>query len=140
MEIKFGENTYTIKYGYKPTLKSQLLSRFASVMTTMENEGIEGIEKALSFLPEAVLVGLQTNHANEFGYDLDTKKGYEEQLKKVDELLSVEIDNGTVDCYDIIKMVNQELIENGFFGAMLKKLMTENQAKSQNQSTKSKKS
>lgn len=123
MKLKIGEKELNVKFGYEATLKTRLLSRMAKMAVEMQNaeDDLEKIEDMLLFIPEALVIGLQKEHSDEFGFNLDTKEGYEEKKNKVFELVSELVDSGEVDCFDLYTDIEQELTKNGFLKKMFKK-------------------
>lgn len=88
MKVKLGNSEYSIKFGFKPTLKSHLI-KDVSESVSEQDGSLESVEKLLlETLPKMLLVGLQVNHKDEFGYDYDTNEKYDEQFNKVLNLLS----------------------------------------------------
>ena len=125
MKLKIGEKELNVKFGYEATLKTRLLSRMAKMAVEMQNaEGsLEKIEDMLLFIPEALVIGLQKEHSDEFGFDLDTKEGYEEKKNKVFELVSELVDSGEVVCLELFTDIEQELTKNGFLKKMFEKVV-----------------
>lgn len=120
MKLKIGENEYSIKFGYKPTLKERLISRIVRISRTSgedENERMEKIEDLLLFIPEILLIGLQVHH-EDFRYDYDTKEGKEERLNKAFDLID---EYSTQDGADLMQLFNdlQEEMRNDSFLASL---------------------
>lgn len=123
MKMKIGKNEYNIFFGYEPTLKARILSKMAKMSVDLENgaNDFEKIEDMLLFLPEVVLAGLQKYHSDEFGYDLDTKEGYEEQKAKVFSMVSEHFDSGKVDGTEFFYSLLNELTKSGFLKKMFEK-------------------
>lgn len=123
MTLKVGEKELNIKFGYEPTLKSRLLSRMAKMSVEMsEKDGdMEMIEDMLLFIPEVLLIGLQKEHKEEYGYNLDTREGYEEKKSKVFALVAELLDNDEVDAIDLFNELQEEMTKNGFLKKMFEK-------------------
>lgn len=123
MQFKVNKKTYSIFFAFEPTLKARILSRMAKMSVEISNaeNQLEKIEDMLLFLPEVILVGLQKHHADEFGYDLDTKEGFEEQKEKVFSLVSEYFDDGEVDCIDFFNKIQEEMMSEGFLKKTFKK-------------------
>lgn len=123
MKLKIGENEYSIKFGYKPTLKERLISRIVKMSKTDgadEIENMEKIEDLLLFLPEILLVGLQVHH-EDFRYDYDTKDGKEEQLNKAFDLID---EYSTQDGADLMQLFNdlqEEMKTDSFLASLFQK-------------------
>lgn len=123
MKIKIDKKEYNIFFAFEPTLKARILSRMAKIsaeLSKSENQ-LEKIEDMLLFLPEVVLVGLQKHHSEEFGYDLDTKEGFEEKKAKAFSLVSEYFDTGNVDCVDFFNKIQDEMTREGFLKKTFKK-------------------
>lgn len=123
MTLKVGEKELSVKFGYEPTLKSRLLSRMAKMSVEMyEKDGdMEMIEDMLLFIPEVLLIGLQKEHKEEYGYNLDTREGYEEQKVKAFALVAELLDNDEVDAIDLFNELQEEMTKNGFLKKMFEK-------------------
>lgn len=123
MQFKVNKKSYNIFFAFEPTLKSRILSRMAKMSVEISNaeNQLEKIEDMLLFLPEVILVGLQKRHADEFGYDLDTKEGFEEQKEKAFSLVSEYFDDGEVDCIDFFNKIQEEMMSEGFLKKTFKK-------------------
>ena len=119
MKVKLGNSEYSIKFGFKPTLKSHLIKDVSE--SVREQDGsLESVEKLLlETLPKMLLVGLQISHNDEFGYDYDTNEKYDEQFNKVLNLLSEKIDDGEIDCIELFNELENELESNSFLAKMM---------------------
>lgn len=119
MKVKLGNSEYSIKFGFKPTLKSHLI-KDVSESVSEQDGSLESVEKLLlETLPKMLLVGLQVNHKDEFGYDYDTNEKYDEQFNKVLNLLSEKIDDGEIDCIELFNELENELETNSFLAKMM---------------------
>nr|DAT74266.1 MAG TPA: tail assembly chaperone protein [Caudoviricetes sp.] len=119
MKVKLGNSEYSIKFGFKPTLKSHLI-KDVSESVSEQDGSLESVEKLLlETLPKMLLVGLQVNHKDEFGYDYDTNEKYDEQFNKVLNLLSEKIDDGEIDCIELFNELENELESNSFLSQMM---------------------
>lgn len=119
MKVKLGNSEYSIKFGFKPTLKSHLV-KDVSESVSEQDGSLESVEKLLlETLPKMLLVGLQVNHKDEFGYDYDTNEKYDEQFNKVLNLLSEKIDDGEIDCIELFNELENELESNSFLAKMM---------------------
>jgi hypothetical protein len=87
-----------------------------------EKDGnMEMIEDMLLFIPEVLLIGLQKEHKEEYGYNLDTREGYEEKKGKVFALVAELLDNDEVDAIDLFNELQEEMTKNGFLRKMFEK-------------------
>lgn len=119
MKVNLGNSEYSIKFGFKPTLKSHLI-KDVSESVSEQDGSLEFVEKLLlETLPKMLLVGLQVNHKDEFGYDYDTNEKYDEQFNKVLNLLSEKIDDGEIDCIELFNELENELESNSFLAKMM---------------------
>lgn len=119
MKVKLGNSEYSIKFGFKPTLKSHLI-KDVSESVNEQDGSLESVEKLLlETLPKMLLVGLQISHKDEFGYDYDTNEKYDEQFNKVLNLLSEKIDDGEIDCIELFNELENELESNSFLAKMM---------------------
>lgn len=119
MKVKLGNSEYSIKFGFKPTLKSHLI-KDVSESVSEQDGSLESAEKLLlETLPKMLLVGLQVNHKDEFGYDYDTNEKYDEQFNKALNLLSEKIDDGEIDCIELFNELENELESNSFLAKMM---------------------
>lgn len=119
MKVKLGNSEYSIKFGFKPTLKSHLI-KDVSESVSEQDGSLESVEKLLlETLPKMLLVGLQVNNKDEFGYDYDTNEKYDEQFNKVLNLLSEKIDDGEIDCIELFNELENELASNSFLAKMM---------------------
>lgn len=122
MQLNIQDKTYNIQYAYKPTLKSKLISKVAksqSKLNEMTDDELEGLEDFLLVIPEMILVGLQKNHSDEFGYNTDTNEGWNEQLDKVFNLMDVFFDNDG-DIKKLFEDLQEEMVTNGFLAKMFR--------------------
>lgn len=123
MKLKIGEEEYSIKFAYKPTLKEHIISKFVrfSDFSNKDDDGyFEKIESLLLFLPEAILVGLQVNHP-EFKYDCDTGKGKEEQLEKAFDLVEEYMDSEGADAMALFNQIQEALLQDSFLRSLFQK-------------------
>lgn len=119
MKVNLGNSEYSIKFGFKPILKSHLI-KDVSESVSEQDGSLESAEKLLlETLPKMLLVGLQVNHKDEFGYDYDTNEKYDEQFNKVLNLLSEKIDDGEIDCIELFNELENELESNSFLAKMM---------------------
>ena len=119
MKVNLGNSEYSIKFGFKPTLKSHII-KDVSESVSEQDGSLESVEKLLlETLPKMLLVGLQVNHKDEFGYDYDTNEKYDEQFNKVLNLLSEKIDDGEIDCIELFNELENELESNSFLAKMM---------------------
>lgn len=136
LNLKIGEKELSISFGYEATLKTRLLSKLARMTSTSDNENgdFEQIEDILLTIPEILLIGLQKHHSNEYGFNLDTKEGYEESLSKAFSLVAEYLDNEENDAFELFNQLQEEMTSNGFL-----KKMFEGEVKKQTQKTSNKK-
>ena len=117
MKLKVGEKEYQLKFGYKATLKSRILSRMAKIEEDGKNEGLESLEDLLVFIPDVLLVALQKFHNDEFGFDVETGEGKEEMLGKVFELVEDYVDQDG-DVSELYNSLTEELKSDSFLSKL----------------------
>lgn len=123
MKLKIGENEYTIKFGYKPTLKEHIISKFVKLANVHDTGGemdFEKVENLLLFIPEAVLAGLQVHH-KDFRYDYDTKEGKEEQLNKAFDLVEEYMSGEEADAIGFFNQLQEALLQDSFLRGLFQK-------------------
>lgn len=123
MKLKIGENEYSIKFGYKPTLKERIISKFVKFSNTHSTDGeldLEKVEDLLLFLPEVVLVGLQVHH-KEFRYDYDTGERKQEQLDKAFALVGEYMDGEEADAIRFFNQLQEALLQDSFLRSLFQK-------------------
>lgn len=123
MKLKIGENEYSIKFAYKPTLKERIVSKFVRYSREMgKGDGMdfEKIEDMLLFLPEALLVGLQVHH-KDFKYDCDTGEGREEKLDKAFALVEQYMDSEEADVTWFFGQLQEALLQDSFLRSLFQK-------------------
>lgn len=122
MKLKIGENEYSIKFAYKPTLKERIISKFVKfshISDAEEGTDLEKIEDLLLFLPEAVLVGLQVHH-EDFRYDCETGEGKKEKLDKAFSLVEQYMDSEGADIMTFFNMLQEALLQDSFLRSLFK--------------------
>jgi len=129
-KLKIKDKEYEIKFGYKPTLKANLISRMVKAGNDISqggenDENLLKIEEMLLLIPEIILVGLQKNHKDEFGYDCDTNEGKEEALDKVFGMMDDYFEGGEADILKLYNDLQNEMLNEGFLKSMFQKEMAE---------------
>lgn len=123
MKLKIGEREFNIKFGYKPTLKSRIISKLVQMSATAKTDGdadMEKIEDMLLFLPELLLVGLQVCH-EEFRYDYDTGEGRDKQLDKAFALTGEYMDSEDADIMVFFNQLQEALLQDSFLKGLFQK-------------------
>ena len=123
MKLKIGEREYNIKFGYKPTLKSRIISKLVRMSATVKRDGgadMEKMEDLLLFLPELLLAGLQVCH-EEFRYDYDTGEGREEQLDEAFALTGKYMDSENADVMTFFYQLQEALLQDSFLKGLFRK-------------------
>lgn len=123
MKLKIGENEYSIKFGYKPTLKERIISKVVKMSNTTGADGgtdLEKVEDLLLFLPELLLVGLQVHH-EDFRYNYDTKEEKEEKLDKAFELVEQYMDSENADVMAFFDQLQEALLQDSFLRGLFQK-------------------
>lgn len=128
MKITFNEKEYSIKFGYKATVKSGIIKKLAKAENEKDNaEGFESIESLLVILPELLVVGLQVHHADEFGYNLDNNEGYNEKVDKAFDVLDKWLEDKEHSFIDLYNELEQELINDSFLSSLFQRAIAEEQ-------------
>lgn len=127
MTLKAGKKEYQLKFGYKATLKSHILSRLAKMENAEDLESMEGVENLLIFLPDIFLIALQKFHREEFGFNYETGEGKDEKLDAVYDVMEEFFDGGG-DASELYNNLVEELKSDSF----LSKMFDEEKAKSKN--------
>lgn len=128
MKITFEEKEYTIKFGYKATVKSGIIKKLAKAESDKDNEdGFESIEGMLLVLPELLVVGLQVHHSDKFGYNIDTNEGYQEKVDKAFDVLDKWLENKDNSFIDLYNQLEQELIDDSFLSSLFQRAIAEEQ-------------
>lgn len=127
MKITINEKEYSIKFGYKATVKSGIIKKMAQAEA--EEDGLESIEKILLVIPEMLVVGLQVHHADEFGYNLDTNEGYDEKVDKAFDLIEKWLENKDNNVLDLYGELNNELVGDSFLSSLFQREKAEEQKK-----------
>lgn len=131
-KIKIGKKEYNIFFAMQPTVQSGIVGKLAKVEERQE-WGAENFGDFLATLTEILLVGLQKNYKDEFGYNYLTGEGKDEALSKAYELMDqLAEDEGEYDYTELFADLETELLENGFF----KKLFQKEQEKEEKKSKK----
>lgn len=123
MKLKIGEKEFNIKFGYKPTLKERIISKFVNFSNITDKDGntnLEKIEDLMLFLPELLLVGLQAHH-KDFRYDYDSGEGKSEQLDKTFELVEEYMDSEGADAMILFNQLQEVLLQDSFLKGLFHK-------------------
>ena len=137
MKITFNDKEYTIKFGYKATVKSGIIKKLAQAENEKDNEdGFDSIEGILLILPELLVVGLQVHHADEFGYNLDTNDGYTEQVDKAFDLIDKWLENKDNSFVDLYSGLENELVGDSFLSSLFQRAKAEEQKSTKKGATK----
>lgn len=118
-KIKLGKKEYKIYYAMQPTVQSNLLSKIAQV-EEKEEWGIDNIGELFTIVAEMLLIGLQKEHKDEFGFNYATGEGKDEVLTKAFDLLDDYSESEDANFFDLYHKLQDELLENGFFAKMFR--------------------
>jgi len=129
-KIKIGKKEYNIFFAMQPTVQSGIVGKLAK-LEGKEDWGVDNFGDFLALVTELLLVGLQKNHKDEFGYNYLTGEGKDEALSKAYDLMDeFSEDDSDYGFTDLFADLEKELLENGFF----KKLFREEQEKEEKKS------
>lgn len=119
--LKIGEKELQVKYAYEATVRTGLLPKLVKKGNN-ENGTIEDVEELLLFLPEFLLVGLQKFHSDEYGFEYESGKGKDEQVKKMFSLIEDYLDsNEEEDAISLYTALSEEMLQNGFLKKLFQK-------------------
>ena len=118
-KIKLGEKEYKIYFAMQPTLQSGLLPKIAAV-ESVEEWGLDNIDKLFDLIAEMLLIGLQKEHKDEFEFNYLTGEGKAEMISKVYSLLDDYSEGEDANFFDLYNSLNEELTENSFFAKMFR--------------------
>lgn len=139
MKITVNEKEYTLKFGYKATVKSGIIKKLANAENGKDNEdGFESIEGILLVLPELLAVGLQVHHSAEFGYNLDTNDGYNEAVDKAYDLIDTWLENKDNSFIGLYNAIENELLNDSFLSSLFQQAVAEEQNSTKKSTTKKK--
>lgn len=128
MKITFDGKEYSIKFGYKATVKSGIIKKIAKAESDKENQdGFESVEGILLLIPELLVVGLQVHHSDEFGYNIDTNEGYQEKVDKTFGLLDKWFDDKENTLTNLYNGLENELLNDSFLSSLFQSAKAEEQ-------------
>jgi len=119
MTLTINGRELNIKYGYEPTLATRTLSKLAKVQDSASDGSLESVENILMYLPELLLMGLQVNYKDEYGFDWHTGEGKEEQISKMYALIDEYCNQDNSDVAELFNKLVEEMISNGFLKSTL---------------------
>ena len=130
-KIKIGKKEYDIFFAMQPTVQSGIVGKLAEV-ESRKDWGAENFGDFLATATELLLVGLQKNHKDEFGYNYLTGEGKDEALAKAYDLMDqlAEDTDSDYDYTDLFADLSSELLENGFFKKLFQKEQEKEEKKS----------
>ena len=120
-KIKIGKKNYDIFFAMQPTVQSGVVGKLAEVESRKE-WGADNFGDFLATVTELLLVGLQKNYKDEYGFNYLTGEGKDEALAKAYDLMDqLAEDDGDYDYTDLYNDLQTELLENGFFKKLFQK-------------------
>lgn len=120
-KIKIGKKNYDIFFAMQPTAQSGIVGKLAEVESRKE-WGADNFGDFLATVTELLLVGLQKNYKDEYGYNYLTGEGKDEALAKAYDLMDqLAEDDSDYDYTDLYNDLQTELLENGFFKKLFQK-------------------
>ena len=121
-KIKIGKKNYDIFFAMQPTVQSGIVGKLAEVEGRKE-WGAENFGDFLATVTELLLVGLQKNYKDEYGFNYLTGEGKDEALAKAYDLMDqlAEDTDSEYDYTDLYNDLQTELLENGFFKKLFQK-------------------
>lgn len=120
-KIKIGKKNYDIFFAMQPTVQSGVVGKLAEVESRKE-WGADNFGDFLATVTELLLVGLQKNYKDEYGFNYLTGEGKDEALAKAYDLMDqLAEDDSDYDYTDLYNDLQTELLENGFFKKLFQK-------------------
>lgn len=132
MKITVNEKEYTIKFGYKATVKSGIIKKMAQ---SDNGDELDSLENTLLLIPEMLTVGLQVHHSDEFGYNLDTNEGYDNVVDKAYDLIEKYLEDANNSLFGLYQALESELVSDSFLSSLFQSAKAEGQ-KAQKKATK----
>lgn len=111
-----NDKTYKVKFGYGVLTQSDILTQVSSMGS------ITNPKDMIKMLPELILVGLQKNHNDEFGYETEEEKkvAYEKVCDILDDYEDESTEENPQNGFILFEKASQELEKNGFLSGMVK--------------------
>lgn len=134
MKITVENKEYTLKFGLKATLKTHLITKVAKAESQETENDLELVERVLEVIPEMLLVGLQVNHFDEFGFDYDNEDEKNAKLDLAYNLLEKYLSEGN-DFAVLYQEMEEDLLKNSFLSGLFNKEMNEQTKKTKKSST-----
>lgn len=108
--------TYKVKFGYGVLTQSDILTQVSSM------GAINNPKDMIKMLPELILVGLQKNHKDEFGYETEEEKkiAYDKVCDLLDDYEDESTEENPHNGFTLFEKASQELEKNGFLSGMVK--------------------
>ena len=135
MTITMNGKEYDIKFENKETAKAGLVSKIVKIASMAEDSDdiemtVSAMEKAYLILPEMLLVGLQHNYREEFGYVTNAERA--NKLAVVEAMLEHYVTEEEQDYTQLFSELQEELLTNGFLAQRFKALFAEMEATNKN--------
>ena len=114
--FKVGGKEYKIKFGYKVLSESDVLLKASDISNIADPRSL------IALLPELILIGLQTKHKDEFGYETEEEKkvAYEKVCDLLDDYEDESTEENPHNGFILFEKASQELEKNGFLSGMIK--------------------
>lgn len=124
-KIKIGKNEYQIYFAMQPTIQTGIIKKLAALGDI--EMSIDNIGSLLETITEVLLVGLQKNHKDEYGFNYVTGDGKDEAMAKAYELMDEYAEDENADYFDLYSKLENELLENGFFAKLFRQEKEKNE-------------
>ena len=124
--FKVGEEKYKIQYKYRTLLGTNIIDKVVGIGEMVgEKKPAEMFKGIIGTTAEMLLIGLQANHSDKFGYDNEEEYNERilEMLDLMDEYDAENMDeNGDFENsgFSLFTGLQSELERNGFLSAMTK--------------------
>jgi hypothetical protein len=124
LNLKIGENEYSVKFAYEPVIKSKLISKLAKIEKSTQGDNDDNLQMAediMMLLPEMLLIGLQKYHRDEFGYDYENNEEKAEKLDLVFKLIDDYFEEESPDFLGLFNQLQEEMLNNSFLSSLFGK-------------------
>lgn len=124
--LNVNGNKYKIQFKYRTLLGTDIIDKVVGIGSIVDvSKPADTLKGVIGLTAEMLLVGLQANHNDQFGYDTDDERK-ERMLEVLDLIDDYEAENTDDDgnCekngYTLFVDMQGELERNGFLSAMMK--------------------
>lgn len=116
--LKVKGKEYNIRYGNEAVIRSKIVKKIVTLQNALKDADGAVVETIGNITAEILLVGLQKNHKDEFGYDYDDEESKQDALSKVYDLLD-DIEDEEISLTELRNDLESEMTKNGFLAELL---------------------